>query len=371
MKQWVHKLIDQFQFDEKNDEFNSENALKTDPHKITEDRASLLYILDHLNKHLFEIKGHPIRKVRSTIDEFAKELIKPDNEKSSRLLYRFREFYSNYRLDEYTYMNKTVSDFKSIIWDFVEQISEDLVADRASDMELKDHLEDLKEAVESDSLEKIKKQSHEFIDSYTAYQTKKENRQMGKFKNLSVNLHKVKKQLLKANDDMRRDHLTHAFNRKSFDEQFAQYYKLHRLSRKPVSLLMLDIDHFKKVNDTYGHAIGDFVLIELVKLLNSLFSRDLDLVARVGGEEFAILLPDYNTESAVVKVEEVLDRVRKAVFVQDDMKIQFTVSVGISELTTQANTDQWLKAADEALYESKNTGRNKYTVAGPKKLKVA
>jgi len=127
--------------------------------------------------------------------------------------------------------------------------------------------------------------------------------------------------------------------------------------------MMADIDHFKRINDTYGHPIGDFVLKELVKSLQGMFTRDVDLVARMGGEEFAILLPDYTAETALKKADEVLERVRHDAFVHESHEIRFTISIGIAQLSPSETVAAWYKRADLALYNSKNTGRNKATVA--------
>src|SRR6185437_5339899 len=97
-------------------------------------------------------------------------------------------------------------------------------------------------------------------------------------------------------------------------------------------------DHFKKINDTYGHPVGDFVLKELVATLNQLFTRDGEIVARIGGEEFAILLPDFQVGHAIKKAEEVLNRVRSQVYVHEGHKISFTVSIGIAELVQGEDT---------------------------------
>jgi diguanylate cyclase len=183
----------------------------------------------------------------------------------------------------------------------------------------------------------------------------------------------VKKQLVEANHAMRTDHLTGAYNRKSFDEAIKQHWQLYQISQVPVSLIILDIDFFKKINDRYGHDIGDFVLKECVKFLKEVYARPSDFVARIGGEEFAIILPEHAVEHAVQKAEEGLNRIRKEVFVKQDMELRFTVSMGIAQLENAETVDQWMKRADAALYESKNSGRNRHTVAPHKNnvIKVA
>ena len=129
-----------------------------------------------------------------------------------------------------------------------------------------------------------------------------------------------------------------------------------------MTLIALDIDHFKKINDGYGHDVGDYILKEFVKIMKNTFTRDVDFVARVGGEEFAVILPEYKTEAAIQKAEQLMAVVRKEVFVQDKMEIRFTVSLGIAQRGSSENAEDWVKRADLALYQSKNTGRNKITV---------
>jgi diguanylate cyclase len=157
--------------------------------------------------------------------------------------------------------------------------------------------------------------------------------------------------------------MTQAYNRKSFDEQMKKHQQMAVISQTPVSIITIDIDFFKKINDAYGHDIGDFVLKECVVLLKEVFHREDDFVARIGGEEFAVILPSFTFEHAIVRAEEALAKIRKEVFVHDKLEIKFTVSMGIAQLIQNETVDQWLKRADTALYQSKQTGRNKYTVA--------
>jgi diguanylate cyclase (GGDEF)-like protein len=358
LKRWIHKLINQFNF-----EWEENPASPDGPSPISEDRATLLYIIDTFNKHLLEVERHPVRKIREVLDDFARELILPDRPDQDKLLFRFRMFFASYRIDEYAYIQKTFDEFRSIIWDFVDQLSEDLSQEQLADNEISSSLENLREAVESNSIDMLKTQSRKFIDSYVEHQVRKDKRKSQRMHSIKKNLDSVRKQLLEANQTMRMDHLTGAYNRKSFDEQLKQYVKMQNVSPAPVTLLTLDIDHFKKVNDTFGHAVGDFALKECVKTLNKIFSRGNDFVARIGGEEFAVLLPDYGIDKAVQFAEQVLNQTRKDVFVHEGHELRFTVSMGIAQFQKGETPDQWLKRADEALYKSKQTGRNRYTVS--------
>lgn len=367
MKRWMQKLIDQFEFDGTQ---ASEEQIEQ-MSQISEDRATLLYFLDTYNKHLIEIESKPVRKVREVLDTFAKQLVDPSQD-INRVLFRLRQFFSSYRIDEYSYVQKTFDDFRAIIWDLVDQLAEDIVQEQNESDEMQESLEELKEAVESNSIDVLKNQSRQFIDSYMEFQTRKDERRTERMGMIKKNLDSVKKKLTEANQNMRRDHLTSAFNRKSFDEHVKEQVSMQKVTGGSVSMIMLDIDHFKKINDNYGHAIGDFVLVECVKLLNKLFSRDNDFVARIGGEEFAIILPNHKIDHVVPKAENALKTIASEVFVQDDAEIRFTVSMGISELAPNEDGESWMKRADDALYESKNSGRNKFTVAKPPaQLKVA
>ncbi|MCB0420019.1 MAG: GGDEF domain-containing protein [Bdellovibrionales bacterium] len=361
MKQWMSKLIEQLNYDVA----PQDSSVKTE---LSEERATLIYILDTLNKHLLEIDHHPVRKVRNSLDEYSRLLLSSDASKLQKSLHRLREFFGRYRIDEYTYILKTFNDFRSIIWDFVEQIS-DALEDEEADQELQSHIDELRDAVEANSMEQLRTKSLSFIDSYSEYQTKRDTNKSRRLSTVKKSLNDVKKQLVEAHHNLMRDHLTSAFNRKSFDEKIHEYWTLARINPSPMTLLALDIDHFKKVNDTHGHAVGDFVLVETVKLLKQIFHREKDFVARIGGEEFTVILPEFDLSSAIKKAAETLDKVQESVFVHDDKEIRFTISIGIAEYEPKETVDSWMKRADQALYTSKNSGRNRFTIAPSSNLK--
>ncbi len=367
MKQWVKKLLDQLDLDwEKasSSQMPSGSANSPAP-EMSEERATLLFILDIYNKHLIETNKQPIRKVRETLDHFARSLVQPAGESSEKLLFQLRQFFSSHRIDEYTYVQSSFEDFKKIIWDFADHLSEDIRFEQVKDAEAQESFKDLREAVESNSFDQLKSKSREFIDFYIKYQSQKHDLRSKKITSIRKNLNVVKKKLVEANNSMRTDHLTSAYNRRSFDEQMQNSQKLAEIAQTPLSLIILDIDFFKKINDSYGHDIGDFILQECVRLMKSSFSGEEDFLARIGGEEFAVILPGCSIEMAQVKAEAAMAQIRKEVFVHGKLEIRFTVSMGISQWVPGENVGSWLKRADLALYQSKNTGRNKYTLAAP------
>jgi diguanylate cyclase (GGDEF)-like protein len=359
----MHKLVEQLDLDwkAKNAEHSSSPIVD-----FSEEKATLLFIIDTFSRHLIETETNPARRVREALDEFAKEIIKSEPDKLEKVLFRFRQYFNSLRIDEYSYVQKTFDDFRGIVWDFVDQLSEDLAFEMESDSEMRESLMQLKEAVEANSIESLKVQSRQFIDSYTEYQTKKERRRNARMDHFKKNLDSMKRELSEAHNSLRIDHLTKAFNRKCFEEQAKNLWNLNSIYDKPVTLIMLDIDYFKRINDTYGHDIGDCILQECVKMLKEVFPRDVDSVSRLGGEEFAVLLPDYQIEHAVKKAEEALKKFRSEAFVKEDMRVSFTISMGIAELQKNEPVETWWKRADTALYDSKHGGRDRYTVAPPK-----
>ena len=151
------------------------------------------------------------------------------------------------------------------------------------------------------------------------------------------------------------DHLTGAFNRQRFDEEMRR--ALARLRRNQVStaLILLDIDHFKPVNDTYGHAVGDDVLVELTALLDASL-RIPDMLTRWGGEEFVMVLPDTGLREAL----QLAERLRQLI-ADHDFSVVGSITASLSVTTLHADDDarRCLQRLDDALYQAKDLGRNK------------
>jgi diguanylate cyclase len=359
VKQWVRKLLAQLDIDW-GKETPHDGGL---PVELTDERATLLFFIDIYNKHLLEMEKWPVRKVREILDEFARQLVSPHNPNQEKLLFRLRQFFASYRIDEFAYVQGTFDDFKNIVWDFADQLAEDIKFEQSRDLEVQQSLKQLQEAVEANSIDELKSKSREFIDFYVAYQAQKDRRRSERLDNIQRNLTQVKKRLAEVNESASRDHLTQAYNRKSFDEQIAKLLAEFNATKTHSALLMFDIDHFKKINDTYGHDVGDFVLKELVKMMNEVFAPVNGFVARLGGEEFAVLIPNCTAKEAMKKAEDALHRVRRETVVHGKHQIKFTISIGVSQTLEGETVDQWMKRTDIALYESKHNGRDRVSLA--------
>lgn len=154
------------------------------------------------------------------------------------------------------------------------------------------------------------------------------------------------------------DGLTMIANRRTFEQTLATELNRATRANQPVSLVMLDIDRFKKLNDTHGHPRGDEVLRQVARLLEGA-CRDFDMAARYGGEEFAVILPGASLNEAT----KIAERLRKLVMTADTV-VPVTASFGVAAFPTQAgDTESLVSVADEALYSSKRKGRNKVTAS--------
>ena len=175
-----------------------------------------------------------------------------------------------------------------------------------------------------------------------------------------------KVQLEKANSQLeslsRTDRLTELNNRGYWEECLvAEFQRVHR-TKAPCTLVMFDIDHFKKVNDTYGHQAGDEVIRVTARLLREC-KRTTDIAGRYGGEEFGVILIDTGAEGALVFTERLREKIAGHPVVHEDRSISFTISLGIAECVEGvADHKQWIEHSDQALYEAKESGRNRSVV---------
>jgi diguanylate cyclase (GGDEF)-like protein/PAS domain S-box-containing protein len=160
------------------------------------------------------------------------------------------------------------------------------------------------------------------------------------------------------------DFLTELPNRRQFLTRLTEeFYRVQRFGNQCCSVLMLDLDRFKRINDAYGHAVGDAVLKHVAQLMRKTF-RKIDMAARVGGEEFAVILPGSDLAAAQASAERLREFVAKTPLVQDGKTISVTISIGAAAMVpSDSEADQTLIRADEALYRAKENGRNQVEIA--------
>lgn len=175
-------------------------------------------------------------------------------------------------------------------------------------------------------------------------------------------IRKLQKELEDKNEQLlqlsRHDGLTNLYNRRTFFELTGSEIARAKRYSIPISAIMFDLDHFKAINDTFGHLAGDFVLNRAAKILKK-NSRLNDVTARYGGEEFVMLLPNTNSQQAVIVAERIRKEIETTTFDFDQHNIRLTISCGVAELKEEDDDkNSFLSAVDEQLYEAKHAGRN-------------
>ncbi|MBA4374790.1 MAG: GGDEF domain-containing protein, partial [Anaerolinea sp.] len=162
------------------------------------------------------------------------------------------------------------------------------------------------------------------------------------------------------------DELTNVLNRRGFDEVANREFEISKRYARPLSMIMLDIDHFKATNDTYGHSVGDEILKEIAFRCRTKI-RETDFISRHGGEEFLILLIEQKRENARLVAERIRKYIADQPFVTTSGKIKVTVSLGVCSLDSQTTSiSMMVKKVDKALYVSKENGRNRVTLINNK-----
>lgn len=196
------------------------------------------------------------------------------------------------------------------------------------------------------------------------YQSAREARLERELVFLRAELRRVKARLAELEQAALADPLTGVGNRRALERRIGEELSRSRRTGRPFCLLAIDVDLFKLVNDTYGHAAGDAVLVKTAQTLGSAL-REGDYIARYGGEEFVVILPETDEETGLGVAERIRQAVECAVCSLDGERISITVSVGLACFPKDGATpDSLFRAADRALYKVKEAGRNGVMPAG-------
>jgi len=173
----------------------------------------------------------------------------------------------------------------------------------------------------------------------------------------------IARMTLSQKQDAHTDQLTGLANRRFILSHFLPLTNANPAKYLPLSILLIDLDHFKVINDTYGHNIGDNVLVDFATLLEEQL-RVHDIKVRYGGEEFMVILPETALSTAATIADTLLKQVNNKAFIYENIKIDLTCSIGISEVKHIEQFNEGIKLADDRLYNAKNSGRNRVVYSG-------
>ncbi|RME35817.1 MAG: GGDEF domain-containing protein [Gammaproteobacteria bacterium] len=242
----------------------------------------------------------------------------------------------------------------------------------ALNRQVREQMDDIHQTIDrSDSLEALKERLRQNLDTLHRYMDEFVGRQQTRrgesdatvetlnrqLQNLESEAEKLRNCVLEEHARALTDGLTGIANRLAFEERLSQEHARWRRRGSPLSLVLLDIDHFKVINDTFGHPAGDRVLRNIASLMAGEV-REVDLLARYGGEEFVLLLPDTDLRGAGEVAEKLRRKVDDCNFHYREQPVAVTVSAGVSEFHQGDTPEEVLERADRALYQAKAAGRN-------------
>jgi diguanylate cyclase (GGDEF)-like protein len=271
-----------------------------------------------------------------------------------------REFVAQLRRRENAYVTSNFKDIRQVIGGFIQTIGKVFAEDRGDQTKITAVLNRLSNVIESNApLETLKREAIGAISAIGQIAENRNTRHNDLLEELSGKLRSMREELNEARREMELDPLTRLYNRKAFDQQLARVFELNKLSGQPACLLMVDADHFKSINDNFGHPVGDLALKQLADCCVHVFPRKTDFVARYGGEEFAIVLQETPLEVAKMLGQRLLQAIRALCINYDNATLGITASIGIAELDPTKDISHWLQRADSALYRAKQAGRDR------------
>lgn len=334
---------------------------------------SLARVLRSLGRHAFALEQLSEEAIEKEFERWALHVLvgtpimDNDSETPEPTIRRdwgeLTKFVNTHRQQEKHYVTRNLQDMRDVLWEFTNIVGRAIVEDQESDKKVENYLVQLRAATESGSFKDMKQALFAMVEGIHTVMDKRKQRQQQRMQKLGEKLRSVEQELGSARKQMTLDPLTRLCNRGALDLQLERTVSVNFFSETSASLLMVDIDHFKQINDTYGHQAGDAVLQQLADRLVSTFPRKTDFIARYGGEEFCILLQGAGLELCQRLGERLLKVVQDKPFTYQDRDIPATVSIGVAELRPGEAVPTWLERADRALYRAKDSGRNQLCVA--------
>lgn len=319
----------------------------------------LCYFIKEFSFDLVEIGADGFK---DRIDQLAERLQLEETTKRLRNIFEgHKDAILSYINREKEYFEEKDVEFKNIIDILSKGIASLNVENQKFNSRIYEKSLQLEKITHLDDIRKIKEELNLEVNQIKQFVQQKKEQDDKQFETLYREAQHLKIDLEKAKKDSLTDGLTGVFNRLAFDSYIKTLIERNDIKRYPFSLLMLDIDNFKYINDIYGHRVGDRVLMALVHECKCLIRKD-DFMARYGGEEFAIILPDAPLRAAVKKARMVCKAIGAKAYTADDLRpgenLSFTVSIGVSTYQEKDTVASMIDRADKALYLAKHRGKN-------------
>jgi diguanylate cyclase len=267
--------------------------------------------------------------------------------------------------DEGAAVSGAIGDLQDTVWLVIERLSQAIVGDIAADADAAAQLERLRAAAAGSPAE-LKATALETVARLSEIIDEKSTRQLELARELGTRVDTLKLELEDSRREADVDPLTKLGNRGVFNRELPRTVQVCTLLNDPACLVLVDIDHFKQINDIYGHTIGDSALEAIASALVRTFPRRADVVTRLGGDEFAVILGDATADDGCRLAERLLVAIRELEVAAVPESVKVSVSVGVAETIRGEPSDTWFARADGALYGAKAEGRDRVVVAALK-----
>lgn len=323
-------------------------------------RCTLAQVLRAYGQEAIDLDDRPAIETTATFQRMARELAASGAPPRWDTL--VEEFTRHRRFERRSVEARQIA-LRDTLWSVLARVGRSVVDDRQAETMLGTQVGRLKAAVTRGSVEELRREVLTVAETIGDVIAERRSRQERQLAALGAELSQMRQQLQQARQSMQTDALTKLFNRAAFDEQIDRIAALNLISGEPACLLMVDVDHFKAVNDRHGHTVGDAALRQIADSLIRTFPRRSDFVARYGGEEFAVILAQDDAITGRALAERLLATVRAGRLETSTGELTLTVSVGVAALHAGEEPLDWVKRADGALYAAKAAGRDRMNVA--------
>lgn len=272
-------------------------------------------------------------------------------------------FVSASRSAERDYVVENLRDLRQVVLIFTEVLGRSMAGDRKSDQKVMEQISRLREAARGDDVAALKSEASRSASLIEGAISVRVARYQSHIEKLSDRLENMSSELLETKERGALDPLTGLYNRAALDERLATVASFGKLVGEPAIVIMIDVDHFKWVNDRYGHQVGDDVLRRVARRLRQTLRRENDFIARYGGDEFIAIIHGPTQDQLADVAERIQFGVREVEASADGEKVRVSTSIGAARLLPADDVKSWLKRADEAMYRAKQAGRDRYEIA--------
>ncbi len=326
-------------------------------------RYALRVLLVFLKDFTLDLQEIDSNKFKKDIDALTEKIISEEKISPVKKLFeKYKKIIPSFVKRQKKYLLERENEFKDII---------DLLTQAMASLDTDNTLFNQKVYEQSEKIEKItllgdiktiKRSIKQEVSNIREVVKEKQAQDIKKIQRLSVRVNTLNNELEKAQSESLKDGLTGIYNRKAFDIELTGLIEENITGKRSFSLLMLDIDDFKTINDTYGHQTGDRVLVTLAHKFQENIRKG-DMTARYGGEEFAIIFPGASHNNALKKAKKICKVINSTRFsennTQDSEPLSLSVSIGVSSYKKNDTAATVTERADKALYAAKHAGKNR------------